>query len=682
MARRPVRPPTKAEIEANIAEAVGLKRQDVQAVFAALDYEIEKWLGKSGSREFVIPGVIKIQVDRTPAARCQRMIRRLRSKAGIPQSRRGLRMVTISPLFSIPGVVNAKSELEGLWDRSRLTGRRAKTRVRAAKPSSAKAPTTKKPPSKVDIARVFDELMDDVAKKRGGASPFGIPGLAKTKGKPDKEPKRGDKIRNPFKSVGQDQPSQRYLRARFPESVVLHQECRLFARVVVSGGNGTAPLRPFQIPAAGAPVELTLHAPGFRISSPQTQTCLVPASGDSDPVPFDLIAQSEQAGPLEITAFYQGTYLGLVEVSVRVMKSGKSVDPKDHDAEIGGGRKAENTLTLHVWYLDDTNYWVQLHEPKRGGAGDPKPGKLKQPRDRLVTSLINQLDKLARGEDGYSDELADRYFRALGVQLWNELLPDDVSTAFLKVCDKYQEVNILSSGDPIPWEAMRPPVRKGERAFLAERFDVTRMLKRYRVDSAEFCLQRAIFVVSQQAPPEALDEISHIIQALTAKGITCARVDRLDDLFQAFDDRNFDLIHFACHNDFAYDGEDLDTARIDIGGQPFTPTLLNDYEGKFARQPLVFMNACTSGQSAPKFTAMSGWAIAFRAAGAGGFIGTLWEVRDKSSTAFARKWYDSMVEAQTVAESFKAARAEVDSADPTRYAFTAYLNPMARFVFS
>ena len=63
------KPPTKTEILANIAEATGLTKKDVAAVFDALSAEIKKALRpKDGA--FTIPGLVKIgkkKVDKKPA---------------------------------------------------------------------------------------------------------------------------------------------------------------------------------------------------------------------------------------------------------------------------------------------------------------------------------------------------------------------------------------------------------------------------------------------------------------------------------------------------------------------------------------------------------------------------------------------------------------------------------------
>jgi nucleoid DNA-binding protein len=68
MAKTPAKkPPTKTEIFACIAEATGLAKKDVSAVFEALNEEITKALSKKGPESFTIPGLCKIVVQHKPA---------------------------------------------------------------------------------------------------------------------------------------------------------------------------------------------------------------------------------------------------------------------------------------------------------------------------------------------------------------------------------------------------------------------------------------------------------------------------------------------------------------------------------------------------------------------------------------------------------------------------------------
>ena len=61
--------PTKTEICNNVAEATGLTKRQVAAVFDALAAEIRKALGKRGPGVFSIPGLCKIVLQQKPATK-------------------------------------------------------------------------------------------------------------------------------------------------------------------------------------------------------------------------------------------------------------------------------------------------------------------------------------------------------------------------------------------------------------------------------------------------------------------------------------------------------------------------------------------------------------------------------------------------------------------------------------
>ena len=61
------KPPTKTEILTNIAEATGLTKKQVQAVFEAMTAEMGNAVGKKGPGAFTIPGLCKIVRQNKPA---------------------------------------------------------------------------------------------------------------------------------------------------------------------------------------------------------------------------------------------------------------------------------------------------------------------------------------------------------------------------------------------------------------------------------------------------------------------------------------------------------------------------------------------------------------------------------------------------------------------------------------
>ncbi|MFA5626053.1 MAG: HU family DNA-binding protein [Thiohalomonadaceae bacterium] len=66
---------TKTQIIADIAEATGLSKKDVNAVFNTTATMIEAHMKKNGSGEFIIPAIgVKVRRHKKPATKARKMI--------------------------------------------------------------------------------------------------------------------------------------------------------------------------------------------------------------------------------------------------------------------------------------------------------------------------------------------------------------------------------------------------------------------------------------------------------------------------------------------------------------------------------------------------------------------------------------------------------------------------------
>ncbi len=63
---------TKAEIFTKLSESSGLSKKQVSSLFDGLAELIKNDLGKKGPGVFIIPGLLKIKVQRKPATKAQR----------------------------------------------------------------------------------------------------------------------------------------------------------------------------------------------------------------------------------------------------------------------------------------------------------------------------------------------------------------------------------------------------------------------------------------------------------------------------------------------------------------------------------------------------------------------------------------------------------------------------------
>lgn len=105
MAKAAKKAPTKTEIFNNIAEATGLKKKDVGAVFEALSDEITKSLSKRGSGNFSIPGLCKIVVQHKPATKERKGINPFTGEEAVFKAKPARNVVKVRPLKNLKDMV-------------------------------------------------------------------------------------------------------------------------------------------------------------------------------------------------------------------------------------------------------------------------------------------------------------------------------------------------------------------------------------------------------------------------------------------------------------------------------------------------------------------------------------------------------------------------------------------------
>ncbi len=312
---------------------------------------------------------------------------------------------------------------------------------------------------------------------------------------------------------------------------------------------------------------------------------------------------------------------------------------------------------------------------------------LLRPTDEAINSLVNQLNRFARGKEQLSDAGVRRWLKNQGIALWNEFVPRSVQEQFWEMREHIRRLIVVTADDPIPWELMYPFKPGGHDAgFLVEQFPVVRWRAIGRNAPRKLSLERPCYVLPAKtdAPPSAEDEITEISQIVgTQAGDAGIVVRDLASLLNRFDAANFTLLHIASHNDFAAD--DPDKTSINLGTPAFELAYLHQYTDCFnagEAGPIIFMNACRTDAEAPLYTRVSGWANSFLDAGAGAFIGSLWEVRDTSARTFAGTFYRALLAGANLGDAFTVARDAIKSVpgDPTWLAYSLYGDPSATLI--
>lgn len=463
------------------------------------------------------------------------------------------------------------------------------------------------------------------------------------------------------------QPAGRYLRGSFPDATRPGQVFSVLVSVVRSGG---VPLKPFAVPAGGTSVALIIDAPGLRVLSDHRQTVLVPAADDSEPVKFDLVGDIPGPQRLSITAWDGGSYLGELIVEVSIEIDAPARPERIAMSETREGR-TDGEVTLLVRYDPLQRAYrfefIDVDYPEEVSSQlvyDPGPA---------VERLVRRLNALAEGTAGYSAEATRSYLVNEGLQLWQELLPEALRAQFWERQRRITQLTILTNRDVVPWELLYPKDPGHEAGFLVEQFPVTRAIYG-RTRPRTLQLRPARFVVPPSSPPDAKTEVRALAKVL---GTRLNTVSELMPLLHLIDNGRFGVLHFACHSRF--DPEDGSSIRLD---STFTPTFLATAatDQTLAKtKPVVFINACRSLGQVPSYNKLDGWAEKFMRAGAGAFIGSLWEVTDETARAFAENLYERLVIGESLGVAVMAARRAVASepGDPSWLAYAVYGDPQA-----
>jgi len=469
---------------------------------------------------------------------------------------------------------------------------------------------------------------------------------------------------------------QRHLRVSGPGAVRAGQRFALVAelRMAPSPEGGAVAMRRFIVPAEGRAVAIDVHVRGgLRVLSDATYTLTLLPATDSDPARFEL--QGAIEGPARVTLrvfALPADYLGQVTLDIAVGGDGTGAPQTVESAVLDGGEATSGLALLEVQAEPSMR---ALTFVLRGS--DPLPArlaatvKLVQDLGDFTRDLRKKLDHLAQ-TTGLSPLAVAALLEGTGADLWQRLLPPAIADVLNQHLDRIDTLMFVGTDDPLPWELLYHGKDGG--AFLGDRV----LLARWSTQGARRLQlgpgpRRYVLPHADKAPPAAGDEIAQI-EHLVGAG---RRIGTLEGLLGQLKEARFGLLHFAAHNVVDTQLPATDFVKLD---QPFQQAMLGaQYGGRLSAQaPLVFMNACNSSAAGLLWTGASGWAGRFLGAGAGAFVGSLWQVRDRRAREFAVAFYAQLAAGQPLGHAFRQARAAVaGEGDPTRLGYTLYGHPQA-----
>jgi len=449
----------------------------------------------------------------------------------------------------------------------------------------------------------------------------------------------------------------------------------------------------------------------FEIIGESVKRLPIEPETDTEPTVFYIKGLSLGRKELRLDFYQAGAPIGAVHLLVEVTKEtlpeeqlqaltalmtagGPYAPPPDLDIRVTT-RVQEGQTTLE-YVLHSPNGAVEFHhQPVKGEAIKGSPEAYQAHQMRKIEALAD-----GRDIDGHPltpQEVEDK-LRAIGHLMYEELFSDEMRSAYRQFRDEAHSLQITSDEPWIPWELIRPydgsdPRNIIDDDFMCARFQMTRWLAGRGGGAGKIQVRRAVCVEAAQGLPArplpyAQEEQQHLADLAALTGVedlspnpaTGSAVGAL------LDGGKIDLWHFAAHGNVSLDHPN-ESAIILADGRALRA---EDIHGRrqthiACDKPLVFLNACRVGQQGWSLTRLGGWAAAWvDRSRCGAFVGPLWSVNDRLAYEFARIFYDTLREGQTIGRAVQAARERVRSLapdNPAWLAFSVYAHPNARVTF-
>jgi CHAT domain-containing protein len=309
---------------------------------------------------------------------------------------------------------------------------------------------------------------------------------------------------------------------------------------------------------------------------------------------------------------------------------------------------------------------VSVYERSEGGERTLRPYEhVDVPWEQIEASrreVINLLNRANRRAKVTREILGS--LKKSGQVLFDLLIP---SKAREKLSSTEASNLILYVDDKlvhIPWELLFDG-----RQFLCRRFAMGRIVRTRQAPTAlSSRTPKAPFKVLVVADPRGDLEASYRegteIRNFLDENRDIFHVDfkshPVDISFVKKNLRDYDIVHYAGHAD--YDSENPSESGWLLKDARLKASEISAMGGLQPMPSLVFSNACQSGHSGEwrigeeDEQRIFGLANAYLLSGVQHYIGTFWEILDEPSSQFAKLFYDSLSQGESIGEAVRKAR--------------------------
>lgn len=357
--------------------------------------------------------------------------------------------------------------------------------------------------------------------------------------------------------------------------------------------------------------------------------------------------------------------------------------------ESGGDHHLDESLRVHNRYLG-----LEIKEE------DYPTHSISGALEEKLASLFREIEFQKPNTDR-ERALTARSLASIGVRLGETLFPKELRRRLWSLRERQPAPSLLllSNETKIPWELirLRDPDESEKRMgspiagdpddeneidrhrsrYLVEAFAFTRWL-RDQGQTFELPLSRMGLLAPSDTDLPAAEGEQQRFQELfpDAEPLPVSRLE----LLQRLEAAEHDSLHFSGHGRKVSKNSDFNQILLAGDETLYAADLGDDARNLGRRSPWVFLNACQTAQSLSVLSGVGGFADAFLKAGAGAFLGTHWEVRDKRAGDFALAIYNYFLQGRELGAAVRLARDWFSNkypGDPTFLAYAVYGHPLA-----
>ena len=366
-------------------------------------------------------------------------------------------------------------------------------------------------------------------------------------------------------------------------------------------------------------VNIAVCPPDFKLESPPLQSIKIPSDSPSASITFQLVPQGEGKKTVAVEWFKEGHYLGRSELETTASRQKQKSSPISTDVALTlSASQPPPDLTILVDRVplgQGKHYFrYKLLSPIKALSFSYKEFRSVEthvtPQGFLQETFTHLNQMLADAPSG--DVVFFERLNSIGTMLYDRLLPEELKHLYWDELRQRVKNIIIYSDDPwIPWELLRPfqpETKELEDGFLCEKFDLTRWL-RGRAAPDRIGLAPFKLIVA------AGDLESALLEAIEIEELLGNLVEYVspssEAVYNLLKTGGFSALHIICHSEYKQNDPDWSPLFLESGARLYPIDISGDKLIFGHDRPIVFLNACETGQRGYALTGMGGWAEAF-----------------------------------------------------------------------